>query len=126
MTGWEASTMRTWKVVPLFVLMWAVSASAGDKQKGTATLKDLQPTGGTDKKTHKNQQYDFTFDAGMHEYTCRTQEKTKLNATDFIVGSTVSYQIDSNKAKLKGSSGKETKCTVVRVEDISNAPTAPK
>lgn len=117
--------MRNWRVVPLLVLMCAVSASAGDKRKGTATLKDLQPTGNTDKKTHKNQQYDFTFDAGPHEYTCRTQEKTKLNATDYVVGGNVTYQIDSNKAKLKSASGKDTKCTVVRVEDIS-ATTTPK
>jgi hypothetical protein len=113
--------MRNWQVVPLLVLMCAVSASAGDKQKGTATLKDLQPTGGTDKKTHKNQQYDFTFDAATKEYTCRTPEKTKLNATDYVVGASVTYQIDSNKAKVKSASGKETKCTVVRVADISAA-----
>jgi hypothetical protein len=121
MMEWEASTMRNWKVVPLLVLMCAVSASAGDKQKGTATLKDLQPTGGTDKKTHKNQQYDFTFDAATHEYTCRTSEKTKLNAADYVVGGNVTYQIDSNKAKVKSASGKETKCTVVRVADLSAA-----
>ena len=113
--------MRNWKVVPLLLLMCTVGASAGDKLKGTGTLKDLQPTGGTDKKTHKNQQYDFTFDAATHEYTCRTQEKTKLNATDYVVGANITYQIDSNKAKLKSASGKETKCTVVRVADVSAA-----
>jgi hypothetical protein len=113
--------MLRWKVVPLMVLMCAISASAGDKQKGTATLKDLEPTGGTDKKTHKNQQYDFKFDAGTQEYTCRTQEKTKLKATDYVVNASITYQIDSNKAKLKNASGKETKCTVVRVENIPAA-----
>ena len=111
--------MWKWKVVPLWVLICALSASAGDKQQGTATLKDLQPTGTTDKKTHKNQQYDFTFVAPPNQYTCRTPEKTKLNATDYVVGNSITYQIGGNKAKLKNASGKETKCTVVRVENAS-------
>ena len=109
--------MRKWNVVPLIVLMCALTATAGDKQKGTATLKDPQPTGTTDKK-HKNQQYDITFDAAPHEYVCRTPEKTKLNATDYVVGNDITYQIDGNKGKLK-SSAKEVKCTVVRVENVS-------
>ena len=109
-----------WKsnVVPLFVLLCAVSASAGDKQKGTATLKDLQPTGETDKK-QKNQRYDLIFVAPPNQYTCRTAENKKLNATDYVVGNRITYQIDNNKAKLKNAAGKETKCTVVRVENVS-------
>lgn len=113
--------MRKWKIVPLFVLMCALTANAGSKQKGTATLKDLQPTGTTDKKQHKNQQYDITFDAAPHEYVCRTPEKTKLNATDYVVGNDITYEIDSNKAKVKNAGGKETKCTIVRVENLSSA-----
>ena len=112
--------MRKWNVVPLLVLMCALTANAGSKQKGTATLKDLQPTGTTDKK-HKNQQYDITFDAAPHEYVCRTAEKTKLNATDYIVGNNITYEIDSNKAKIKNSAGKEMKCTIVRVADVASA-----
>ena len=112
--------MRKWNVVLLLVLMCGLSAGA-EKRKGTATLKDLQTTGGTDKKKHKNQQYDFTFLSSPRQYTCRTPEKTKLNATDYVVGDNITYQIDGNKGKVKNSSGKETKCTVVRVENVSTA-----
>lgn len=117
--------MRKWNVVTLFVLMCALAANAGSKQKGTATLKDLQPTGTTDKnykkQKHKNQQYDLTFDAAQHEYVCRTPEKTKLNATDYVVGNDIGYQIDSNKATIKNAAGKEMKCTIVREADIASA-----
>jgi hypothetical protein len=112
--------MGKWNAVLLWVLLCALSASAGEKQKGNATLKDLQPTGTTDKK-HKNQQYDFTFVATPHQYTCRTSHGTKLNATDYVVGNNITYQIDGNKGKIKNTSGKETKCTVVRVENVSTA-----
>jgi hypothetical protein len=112
-------TMHKWKVAPLLILMCALTANAGDKQKGTATLKDLQTTGTTDKK-HKNQQYDFTFVVTSKEYTCRTHEKTKLNATDYVVGDNITYQIDSNKAKIKNTAGKETKCTIVRVQSVAS------
>jgi hypothetical protein len=112
--------MRKWNVVLFLLLTCALTGNAGDKQKGSATLKDLQATGTTDKK-HKNQQYDITFDAAPHEYVCRTQEKTKLNATDYVVGNDITYQIDSNKAKIKNAAGKETKCTVVRVENLASA-----
>ncbi len=98
--------------------MCALPAAAGNKLKGATTLKDLQPTGTTD-KSHKHQQYDFMFEASGNRYTCRTSEKTSLKATDFVVGNDVKYEIDGDKGKLKNTSGKEVKCTVVRVENIS-------
>ncbi len=112
--------MRKWNVVPLFVLMCALTASAGNKQKGTATLKNLEPTGTTSKE-HKHQQFDLTFVAQSKQYTCRTSSKSKVNATDYVVGDNITYQIDGNKAKLKNSRGEETKCTVVRVQIVSSA-----
>ena len=113
--------MRKWNVVFLLIamgliVMGTVSAHGADKLKGSTTLKDLQPAGTTDSKDHKNQQFDFTFVAAPNEYVCRTDPKTKISATDYVVGSAISYEIDKNKVKLKNTAGKETKCTVVRVE----------
>ena len=47
------------------------------------------------------------------------RSETSVNATDFVVGGDVKYGIDGDKGKLKNTSGKEVKCTVVRVEKIS-------
>ena len=105
-------------VVSLLLLTCSLSLSAGSKQKGTTTLKDLQPAGTPD-KNNKNQLYDFLFETGGNSYTCRTGRDTKLKATDFVVGDNVRYELDSDKAKLKNPSGKEVKCTVVRVEKAS-------
>jgi hypothetical protein len=114
--------MHKRNVALLVALILGLSAAAGaEKQKGTATLKDLQPAGTTDKK-NKTQQYDFTFDTTGNEYTCRT--KDKLKATDFPVGNDLKYEIDKDKAKLKNMSGKEAKCTVVRVEKAPATPAA--
>lgn len=106
-------------VVAALVLTCAVSANAA-KLKGSTTLKDLQPAGTPDKK--QKQQYDLTFVAAPNEYTCRTSEKEKFNAVDFVVGSTISYEVNNNKAKLKNASGKEEKCTIVRAEVASAQP----
>ena len=95
-------------------LTLAVNANAGKKDSGKTTLKDLQPAGTTD-KDNKNQQFDFSFTASGKDYTCRTGQKTKLKATDFVVGSEVTYELDENKGKLKNSNGKKVECSVVRV-----------
>ena len=58
------------------------------------------------------------------DYTCRTGEKTSVKATDFVVGSTVNYKINGDKAKVKPSAGKEVSCVIVRVAQA--AATAPK
>jgi hypothetical protein len=105
--------------------MVALSALAATKDSGTTTLKEVQPAGTTDKK-QKHQRYDLSFvssTTGMH-YTCRTGEKTSVKATDFVVGSTVNYKINGDKAKVKTSAGKEVSCIIVRVAHA--AATAPK
>jgi len=101
-------------------LMLTVSAVAGSKDTGKTTLKDIQPAGTTDKK-HKNQQYDLSFvtQSGKN-YTCRTPEKTKMKATDFVVGSDLSYEVSGNKGKVKTSNGKQVNCTVVRVANAQS------
>ena len=93
------------------------SAYAAQKETGTTKLVDVQPAGTTGKK-HNQQQYDFTFDAQTHEYTCRSKEGDKINATDFVVGSNVDYQVKGNKGKVRGSNGKDVNCTIVRVAQL--------
>lgn len=112
---------RRWMTV-LSLTMLALPGAAATKDAGTSTVKDVQPVGTTDKK-RKNLQYDIDFvgSTGM-EYTCRTPEKEKMKATDLPVGAQVTYEVKGDKGKLKTSSGKETKCTVVRVAHPTSAP----
>jgi hypothetical protein len=117
-------SMRKRNTIPLFILAAAITAVAGSKIEGTTALKDFQPTGTTDKKTHKNQQYDLSFVAGGKQYTCRSVEKESLKATDFVVGSDVQYEINGDKGKVKNASGKKVECTVMRVAELP-AGTAP-
>jgi hypothetical protein len=93
----------------------AVPAS-GLKLKGSTTLKASQPTGTIDKE-HKHQAYDLNFHASGKQYTCRTNPNKSMKATDFVVGSDVSYEIDGIKAKIKTPQGKQAQCKIVRVED---------
>jgi hypothetical protein len=113
--------MRKWIPFTL-IMMFALCAAAGTKEKGKVALKDVQPAGVTDKK-HKHQQYDlsFTTTAGK-DYTCRTPESASLKATDLVVGSSISYEVNGNKGKIKTDAGKNVGCTVVRVADSSSAP----
>ena len=108
--------------VPLLVLICALPAIAGNKLTGKTSLKDFQPAGTTDKK-HKHQQFDFTFVAEGTEYTCRSPEGTKLKATDFPVGSDISYEVDKDKGEVKNASGKKVKCTMMRVEKLPDTAT---
>jgi hypothetical protein len=117
--------MRKRNAIALFIVTVAIAAAAGSKIEGITALKDVQPTGTVDKKTHKNQQYDLSFAASGRQYTCRTVEKESLKATDFVVGSDVKYEINGDKGKLKNSNGKQIECTVVRVADLPVTPVAP-
>jgi len=110
--------MRKFMMVVMVVLMVALAVSAGNKSKGTTTLKDLQPAG-TVNKDNKNQMYDFMFTTNGNDYVCRTNRDTKMKATDFIVGDQLQYQLDGDEGKVKGSGGKEVKCKVVRVQKAS-------
>lgn len=99
----------------------ALTAIAGSKIEGTTSLKDFQPAGTTDKKTHKKQQYDLSFTALGKVYTCRSSEKESLKATDFVVGSDVQYEIGGTKGKVRTARGKKVECTVVRVAESTTA-----
>jgi hypothetical protein len=84
------------------------------KLKGSSTLKDSQPFGTTD-KDHKHQAYDLSFLAEGKSYTCRTNPKKSMNATDFVVGGPIQYEIDNQNAKIKTADNKQVDCKVVRV-----------
>ena len=85
------------------------------KLKGSSTLKDSQPSGTPD-KDHKHQAYDLSFLAEGKDYTCRTNPKKSMNATEFVVGSAIKYEIDDQKVKIKTAENKQVECKVVRVE----------
>jgi hypothetical protein len=119
--------MRKCYTVAFLVMVFAMTAVAGSKIEGTTTLKDFQPAGTTDKKTHKHQQYDLSFVAQGKQYTCRTNESESLKATDFVVGSGMDFEINGTKGKVKSASGKKAECSVVRVAElpVSAQPAAP-
>jgi hypothetical protein len=113
--------MRKTLALAAVVVFTASLVLAANKESGTTSLKDVQPAGTTDKK-HKKQQFDLSFMSATNEYTCRTNENQKLHATDYVVGSTVTYKIDGNKGEVKNASGKNVKCTLVRVAPVSTGP----
>jgi gentisate 1,2-dioxygenase len=110
-------------ILVILLTMVALSAIAATKDTGTTVLKDVQPAGTTDKK-HKHQQYDLSFaSASGKDYTCRTAEKTSVKASDLVVGSSATYEVNGNKGKVKTAAGKKLSCTIVRV---ANVPTGTK
>jgi len=100
-------------------LMVAISlpAFAAKKLQGTMTLQDSQPNGTPD-KDHKHQAYDLSFQTEGKHYTCRTDPKKSMDATDFVVGTEMNYKIDGNKGEIKNHDGKSVKCKIVRVEAV--------
>ncbi len=101
------------------ILLFALQAASASKETGTTVLKDVQPAG-TTSKNHKHQQFDLSLSTTSGtEYTCRTNEKDEVKATDFVVGSNVTYEFKDNKGKLKSSAGKKVDCTVVRVANAA-------
>jgi hypothetical protein len=110
------------KALTAAVLCTALTLSASaEKLKGSTTLKDSQPYGTTDKE-HKHQAYDLSFETQSKRYTCRTDPSKSMNATDFVVGSQINYEINGNKVKIRTPQNKEVECKVVRVEQVSAAP----
>jgi len=106
----------------MLLLLFAGVAPAANKESGSTTLKDVQPAGTTDKQ-HKKQQYDLSFTTTKNDYTCRTNEKEKVHATDWVVGSSINYKINGNKGEIKNTqSNKNVKCMVVRVAAAGAAP----
>ncbi len=115
--------MRKTFALTTIAILLAGMAMAANKESGSTTLTNIQPAGITDKQ-HKKQQYDLTFSTTRNDYTCRSNEKEKVNATDWVVGSSISYKINGNKGEVKNmQSNKDVKCMVVRVAAVT-APAA--
>lgn len=91
-----------------------------DKFKTETTLKEVQPAG-LKAKDMKHQVYDLFFDAQGKSYTCRTNSGKSMDATEFIVGSSVRVELDGNKAKLKTPQNKKVECEIVRAEMLPAA-----
>jgi hypothetical protein len=92
-----------------------------EKRIDQATLKDLQPTNFAVAKK-KHQQYDFTLLTVDRSYSCRTSADKKLNATNFPVGSTVTFSSSGKNGEVKTTDGKSAKCMITRVAALSAAP----
>ena len=116
--------MRRLTVVALLAGAMATPALADQKYTGDTILKDLQPAGVADKhaKHSKHQVFDLTFDATGNEYICRTNADKSVNVTNFVVGSSVNYEMDGKKVKIATPNDKKVSCTIVRVAVIPVAP----
>jgi len=113
--------MLKFGAVAALMVMMGVPAFAAKKIEGTSRLKDVEPVGVPNKKHKQHQVYDLTFDAAGDAYTCRTDARKSMNATDFVVGSRVMYEIGGKKAKISTAAGKKVKCMIVRVEVVGGA-----
>jgi hypothetical protein len=110
---------RTASAVLAFTGILATLPAVAAKFKGSANLKDVQTTGMKD-KSHKHQAYDLFFDAQGKSYTCRTDSGKSMNATDFVVGTQIRYEIDGEKVGIWSPENKKVGCKIVRVEVVSN------
>ena len=114
--------MRKTFALAIMLLLLASMVFAAKKDSGSTTLKNVEPAGTTDKK-HKKQQFDLTFSGSTDDFTCRTNENEKVNATDWVVGTSITFSVNGNKGEVKNtSSGKKVKCTVVRVAALTPPP----
>src|ERR1700733_8939139 len=113
--GHGRKAMRKLTVVALLAGAMATPALAAQKVTGDTILKDLQPAGVADKhaKHSKHQVFDLTFDATGNEYICRTNADKSVNVTNFVVGSSVSYEMDGKKVKITTPNDKKVSCTIV-------------
>jgi hypothetical protein len=107
------------KLIVMALIAGMALPLSAEKIKGSSALKDCQPTAQTPDKDHKHQAYDLSFRAEGRSYTCRTDTDHSMNATDFVVGAEISYEIDGKKVRISTPAKKHVDCKVVRVE---NAP----
>jgi hypothetical protein len=114
MTG--EGTMRRIGYLALMAVM-AIPGAFGAKSTEQATLKDLQPTNFAVAKK-KHQQYDFTVATASRSYSCRTPEDKKINATDFLVGSTITFTSSGRNGEVITPQNKKAKCMITRVEAL--------
>ncbi len=97
--------------------MLGTSAFA-ERLTAPGTIQDLQPTNYAVAKK-KHQQFDFSITTASHTYGCRTPENKKLDATQFVVGSPVTFTANGRNGEVKTNRGKTAKCLITRVADNS-------
>ena len=109
--------MKKFRYIALIALLG--TSALAEKRTEPGTIQDLQPTNyAVAKKQH--QQFDFSITTASHSYGCRTPENKKINATDFVVGSAVTFVSDGKNGEVKTTQGKTAKCLITRVEDAPN------
>jgi hypothetical protein len=107
------------KRIAYFGLIAALMGTAAFAEQHTdqATLKDLQPTN-FDVAKKQHQQYDFTLLTANRSYSCRTPANKKIDATRFLVGSTVTFVSNDKNGEVKTTDGKTVKCLITRVAEL--------
>jgi len=114
--------MKRFGYIALIALVGTSAFAAKITEQGT--IQDLQPTNfAVAKKQH--QQYDFSIVTSGRSYGCRTPENKTLNATDFVVGSSVTFISNGKNGEVKTPKGKSTKCLITRVADSAAPAAAP-
>jgi hypothetical protein len=105
------------RVLCIALSMFAGATAYASKRTDPATLSDVQATNfGPAKKKH--QQYDFSVLAAGRSYSCRTSEDKSTNATDFVVGSSITFISNGKNGEIETPNGKKAKCTITRVQDM--------
>jgi hypothetical protein len=99
----------------LIVLMGAPVWAA--KTAAPGTIRDLQATNFAPGKK-KHQQYDFSIQTASGNYQCRTSEKKSTNATNFPIGSAITFVSSGQKGEVKTATGKSAKCTITQVKPL--------
>jgi len=111
--------MKRFGYIALVAMLGTFAFAEKLTEKGT--IQDLQPTNyAVAKKQH--QQFDFSITTASHSYGCRTPENKKLDATQFVVGSSVTFIANGRNGEVKTAQGKSAKCLITRVADNTAAP----
>jgi hypothetical protein len=106
----------------MIALLGTTALAAKLTEQGT--IQDLQPTNfAVAKKQH--QQYDFSILTSGRSYGCRTPQNKAFNATDFVVGSSVTFIANGKNGEVKTPQGKSAKCVITRVADNPAPAPAP-
>src|SRR5271156_2088851 len=106
--------MKRFGYIALIALVGTSAFAAKITEQGT--IQDLQPTNfAVAKKQH--QQFDFSIVTAGHSFSCRTPENKKVNASDFVVGSPVTFIANGRNGEVKTPHGKSAKCLITRVAD---------
>jgi hypothetical protein len=111
------SNAITAPVLCIALSMLLGTAAFASKRTDTATLSDVQATNFAPAKK-KHQQYDFSIQTAGRSYACRTSADKSTNATDFIVGSSVTFISNGKNGEIETANGKKAKCTITRVQDM--------